>query len=127
MINQEQRQYPRVVFNVEDGYFGNFLLPDNTPFVASIVNLSAGGVNFSIPEKKVALIHAGDVLLLRNIIGATRLSFLENIKTEIRWIDTFDGGPLVSVGCFFLDVNEQVLGQMVQFVDSERIARGQYK
>jgi c-di-GMP-binding flagellar brake protein YcgR len=127
MIDHEQRQYPRVVLNVDDGYFGNFLLSDNTAFVASIVNLSAGGVNLSMPEEKKSLVNRGDLMLLRNIAGAAQLSFVENIKTEIRWIDTFNGSPMISVGCRFQDIGEKVLEQMIEFVNSERVVRGQYK
>ena len=102
-------------------------MSDRTTFVASIVNLSAGGVNLSIPQEKKTLLNRGDMLLLRNIAGATQLSFLENIKSEVCWIDTFDGSPMVSIGCRFHDLDGQVLDQMVHFVNAERIVRGQYK
>ena len=127
MVIEERRQYPRLILSIDDGFFGHFLLPDKTSLVASIVNLSAGGVNFSISPSKGNQIRIGDVLLLRNIAGATRLGFLEDIRTEIRWIKTLENTMgLVSVGCAFLDLAEPGLSQMLRFVNSERVTRGQY-
>jgi c-di-GMP-binding flagellar brake protein YcgR len=127
MAINEQRRYPRLELNIEDGFFGNFLLPDKKSIVASLVNLSAGGVNFAIPADKQAQIHEGDVLLLQHIAGATRLSFLEDIRSEIRWIKSSeDAKALTHVGCAFLDLTDTAIKQLTRFVDSERVARGQY-
>ena len=122
----EKRQYPRLVLGVEDGFFGNFVMADDTSLMASIINISAGGVNFSAPSKVRGQISKGDVLLLKNIAGATRLAFLEDIKSEIRWIEEQGDSGAIAVGCMFLDLSEQVLNQMIRFVDAERMVRGQY-
>ena len=122
----EKRQYPRLVLGVEDGFFGNFVLADDSSLMASIVNISAGGVNFSAPSKVRVQINKGDVLLLKNIAGATRLAFLEDIKSEIRWIEEQGDSGAIAVGCMFLGLSEQVLNQMIRFVDAERMVRGQY-
>jgi len=122
----DKRQYPRLVLSVEDGFFGNFILPDKNNLMVSIVNISAGGANFSAPSKVQAQINEGDILLLKNIIGATRLAFLEDIKAEIRWIKELGGPDDISVGCSFHELFGPVLEQMIKFVDSERMVRGQY-
>ena len=122
----DMRQYPRVVLNIDDGYFGNFVLPDENNLMASIVNISAGGVNISAPSKVQAQIKEGDVLLLKNIAGAARLAFLEDIKAEIRWINAMGDPNIISVGCRFHELAQPVLDQMVKFVDAERMVRGQY-
>ena len=124
--SDEKRQYPRLVLSVEDGFFGNFMLTDETSLMASIVNLSAGGVNFSAPSKVREQINEGDILLLKTIAGATHLSFLEDIKSEIRWIEEQGDSGVLAVGCMFLDLSEPVLDQLIRFVDAERMVRGQY-
>ena len=90
MTTSEKRQYPRVALRVDDGYFGHFTLPDNNTLMASIVNLSGGGVNFFVPPRMAALVKSGDVLLLKNIAGAARLAFMADIKAEINWIKALE-------------------------------------
>ena len=126
MTTSEKRRYPRVSLKVDDGYFGNFILPDNSKLMASIVNLSGGGVNFSVTPQAVELLKAGDVLLLKHIAGAAQLSFLEDIKAEICWIKVLEDPGMVSVGCGFLAIAPPVQEQLSRFIDAERTVRGQY-
>jgi c-di-GMP-binding flagellar brake protein YcgR len=122
----EKRLYPRLTLKIEDGFFGQFKLPDGQSFSAVIVNLSAGGVNLAVPEKIQHKLKENDVMLLRNIIGATRLAFLEDIKSEVRWIKAMEKPAYLSVGCRFLDIQDAVRQQLMKFVDTERMTRGQY-
>ncbi|MBI5896743.1 MAG: PilZ domain-containing protein [Desulfobacterales bacterium] len=122
----EKRLYPRLVLKIEDGYFGQFKLSDGQSFSAAIVNLSAGGVNLAIPEKMRDKLKENDLMLLRNIIGGARLAFLEDIKSEVRWIKAMERPTYVSVGCRFLDIADAVRQQLKKFVDTERMTRGQY-
>ncbi len=122
----EKRLYPRLTLKIEDGFFGQFKLPDGQSFSAVIVNLSAGGVNLAVPEKIQHKLKENDVMLLRNIIGATRLAFLEDIKSEVRWIKAMERPDYLSVGCRFLDIQDAVRQQLKKFVDTERMTRGQY-
>lgn len=122
----EKRLYPRLTLKIEDGFFGQFKLPDGQSFSAVIVNLSAGGVNLAVPEKIQHKIKENEVMLLRNIIGATRLAFLEDIKSEVRWIKAMEKPAYLSVGCRFLDIKDAVRQQLKKFVDTERMTRGQY-
>lgn len=122
----EKRLYPRLTLKIEDGFFGQFKLPDGQSFSGVIVNLSAGGVNLAVPEKIQHKLKENDVMLLRNIIGATRLAFLEDIKSEVRWIKAMEKPDYLSVGCRFLDIKDAVRQQLKKFVDTERMTRGQY-
>lgn len=126
MTPEEKRKYPRVVLKIEDGYFGNFKLPNADIIIAPIVNLSAGGLNMSVPDTAKDQIKEGDVLLLQSIAGGTNLSFLSDIKTEIRWIKDLKTPGYVSAGCNFKDLSEAVRDQLAKLVHSERMARGQY-
>lgn len=122
----EKRLYPRVSLSFEDGYFAHFKLPNQEVLVASIVNLSAGGINAAVPESDQNKVQEGDSLLLQHIIGGRSLAFLSGIKAEIRWIKQLDRAGYVSMGCKFRELAEPVRQQLNQFVHSERMTRGQY-
>jgi c-di-GMP-binding flagellar brake protein YcgR len=126
MTPEEKRKYPRVNLKVEDGFFGNFKLATADIIIAPIVNLSVGGLNMSVPDNARDQINEGDILLLQSIVGGTNLSFLSDIKAEIRWIKALKTPGYVAVGCRFKELSDAVRNQLGNFVDSERMARGQY-
>ena len=126
MTTEEKRKYRRVTLKIEDGYFGNFKLANEDIIIAPIVNLSAGGLNMSAPNNAKGKIKEGDILLLRSIAGGASLAFLNDIKAQIRWIKDLDIPGYVSVGCRFQDLSAAVHDQLIKFVDSERMTRGQY-
>ncbi|RJQ84136.1 MAG: PilZ domain-containing protein [Desulfobacteraceae bacterium] len=126
MALEEKRLYPRLTLRIEDGYFGNFKLPDQESLVAPIVNLSAGGINMAVPEKFKDKIAEGDLLLLRGIAGGANMAFISEVKGEIRWIKKLEATNYLSVGCRFLELTEGLRAQLTKFVNSERMARGQY-
>lgn len=126
MTIEEKRKYRRLDLGIEDGYFGNFQLSGDETIVAPIINLSAGGLNMAASEGDRDKINNGDILLLKNIAGGTNLSFLGHIKAEIRWIKKLNMAGYLSVGCRFVGIDDAVRQQLIQFVDSDRIARGQY-
>ncbi len=126
MTPEEKRKYPRVILKVEDGFFGNFKLTNADIIIAPIVNLSAGGLNMSVPDNAKDQIKEGDILLLQSIVGGTNLAFLSDIQAEIRWIKDLKTPGYVSAGCRFKELSDAVRDQVVKFVNSERMARGQY-
>ena len=126
MTTGEKREYRRVTLKIEDGYFGNFRLTNDDIIIAPIVNLSAGGLNMSAPNKAKDQLKQGDILLLKSIAGGASLSFLNDIKAQIRWIKDLNVPGYISVGCRFQDLSNAVHDQLIKFVDSERMTRGQY-
>ncbi len=126
MQSEEKRQYPRLSLKLDDGYFGQFKLSDGQSFSAAIVNLSAGGVNLAVPEKMQDKLKENDQMVLCNIIGGARLAFLEDIKSEVRWVKALGQPGYVSVGCRFVEITDGVRQQLKKFVDTERMTRGQY-
>jgi c-di-GMP-binding flagellar brake protein YcgR len=125
MAVEEKRKYPRLSLDIEDGYFGNFKLANDDTIVAPILNLSGGGLNMAASQGDLGKIKEGDILMLKNIVGGTNLSFLGQIKSQIRWVKQLKPGYL-SVGCRFEGIEPAVRQQVMKFVDSERVARGQY-
>jgi c-di-GMP-binding flagellar brake protein YcgR len=126
MEPEEKRLHPRLTLRNDDGYFGQFILPDTQSISALIANLSAGGINIAFPTTAKDKIKEGDVLLLRKIVGGASLAFLADIKSQIRWIKNFEMPDHLSVGCRFLEMPDPVREQVIAFVDTERRTRGQY-
>jgi len=126
MATEEKRLYPRLALQIEDGYFGHFSLADNGRLAALIVNLSAGGINIAVAESESDKINDGNTLELQQISGGTNFSFLKDLRAEIRWIKKLEIAGYVSVGCRFVDMTEELREQLGQFVNSERMTRGQY-
>lgn len=122
----DKRSYPRLCLTLADGYFGHFILPNQERLVASILNLSAGGINMSVAENSWGSFKEGDLLLLRHIAGGANFSFINDIKGQVRWVKQLQSNNFVSVGCSFLDLTAEQVRQLAQFVDSERMTRGQY-
>lgn len=125
-MSEEKRLYPRLTLDIEDGYFGTFITADKQSLVASIVNISAGGVNIVVGVADQEKINEGDTLQLKNIVGGANLSFLNDIQGTIRWIKDLGKPNFVSVGCQFLGLSEASRTELGKFVDSERKTRGQY-
>ena len=123
---EEKRKYPRIALEIEDGYFGNFKLSNGEKLVAPIVNFSAGGLNMAAPRNTAGRIKTGDRVLLISIAGGANFAFVKQIDAEIRWIGQSETPGYVSVGMEFKDLEPAVREQMVQFVDAERLSRGQY-
>ncbi len=127
MKTEEKRAYPRLNLGIDDGYFGNFTCNGNDTLVAQIVNISAGGLNMAVPLKEAAKLENNKILLLVNIAGGANFSFLSHIKAEIRWIKKLDLPGHLFVGCQFIDLSAEGREQLIKFVDSERLSRGQYR
>ncbi|MCP4747223.1 MAG: PilZ domain-containing protein [Desulfobacteraceae bacterium] len=126
MALNEKRKYPRLLLTIKDGFFGNFKLSENENIAAPIMNLSAGGLNMAVASISKDKIQAGQQLLLMSIIGAASLKFLNDIQSKISWIKFSDNTRYIYVGCEFIDLREQERQQIIKFVNSERITRGQY-
>ena len=126
MATQEKRKYRRLTLGIDDGYFGNFKLSNDESLVAPIVNISAGGLNMAAPTQAAKQLNAGDNILLASIAGGTNFAFLSDIQSEVRWVKQLDTPGYVSVGCQFQGISEDVREQLIRFVDSERMTRGQY-
>jgi c-di-GMP-binding flagellar brake protein YcgR len=125
-MTNENRVFRRVEFEADDAIFGDFILPNQESILLTIVNLSAGGFNLAIPQEDAAKVQIGAVLQLKRIIGTENLEFLSSAEADIKWLKEESELELVVAGCEFRNLSEPVIQQIVKFVDSERMVRGQY-
>ena len=126
MTIEEKRKYRRLILGIDDGYFGNFKLDNDESLVAPIVNISAGGLNMAAPTQTGSRLKEGDRLVLASIAGGTNFAFMNDIPSEVRWVKQLETPGYISVGCEFTSIPEAVREQLIRFVDSERMTRGQY-
>lgn len=117
----EKRRFKRAVFSIEDGIIGVFSSDDftNDSMAASIMNLSAGVLQFILPRDTSQEIDAGDRLILREIKGTVDLELASNIELEVKWIMDLQIFEHIGIGCEFLNISEETRVQIDQFVDSE--------
>ncbi len=117
----EQRRFQRAVFSIGDGVIGVFSSNGlkNDSIAASIMNLSAGGLQFILPRDTSQEIGAGDRLILREIKGTVDLELASNNELEVKWIMELQIFEYIGIGCEFLNISEATRVQIDQFVDSE--------
>ncbi len=117
----EKRRFKRAVFSIEDGIIGVFSSDDftNDSMAASIMNLSAGGLQFILPRDTSPEIGAGDRLILREIKGTTGLRFVSNLELEVKWVMDLQIFEHIGIGCEFLNASDAIMDQIDRFVDSE--------
>ncbi|MHC4455590.1 MAG: PilZ domain-containing protein [Planctomycetota bacterium] len=117
----EKRRFQRAVFSIGDGFIGVFSNDGftNDSMAASIMNLSAGGLQFILPRDTSPEIGTGDHLILREIRGTTGLRFVSNLELEVKWVMDHQIFEHVGIGCEFLNTSEAIRDQIDQFVASE--------
>jgi c-di-GMP-binding flagellar brake protein YcgR len=117
----EKRRFQRAVFSIGDGIIGIFSSNGlkNDSIAASIMNLSAGGLQFILPRDTSPEIGTGDHLILREIRGTTGLRFVSNVELEVKWVMDYQIFEYVGIGCEFLNTSEAIHDQIDQFVASE--------
>ena len=125
-MTNDSRIFKRVEFEADDAIFGDFILPSQEPILWTIVNLGAGGFNLAIPQEDAVKVKAEDDLQLKRIIGTENLEFLDSAEADIKWLKEQSELELVLAGCEFRNLSEPVIQQIIKFVDSERMVRGQY-
>jgi len=118
----ERRQYKRMFFSIEEGPLGVFALPDMDTGVltAIIMDLSMGGLGLSIRKGGDMSINVGDRLILTEIRGMadTNLRPINNIETEIKWIQNYRAFRHILFGCEFVDITQTTRDQIQQFINS---------
>ena len=117
---EEKRKFRRAFFTIEDDIIGLFSLaskPDKT-VIAYILNLSMGGIYFTLDAAKSSIPKAGDRIVLMQIKAQKSLSFLVNIDAEVKWVLNPPMLKHIGIGCEFINIPESSMKQLDEFVDS---------
>ncbi len=118
--NSDRRRFPRAIFSVEDGITGVLSIPGihEKALSARILNLSEGGLQFSLDEKDKMKIHKGDRIVLLQIKAPSTLKFLMNIDAEVKWVLSNDVLELAGAGCAFINLSAISREQIAGFVEA---------
>jgi len=128
-IIKTRRRYQRVIFSLEDGIICVFKPQLNskklTIKAASVMNLSAGGIQFTVGKEDANAFHVGDRLIFTGFRGAQNMNFDEKIEMEIMWVLELQFLENTGIGCEFKNMSESLRSRIDQFVISEIKFRGQ--
>lgn len=126
---ETRRQFQRVIFSPDDGVICIF-----KPFsgdkklsvtAASILNLSASGVQFIVNKEEAVNFQKGQRLVFKGIKGVKDLDFTEDIEMEIIWILELKFLDNMGIGCEFKNISKPFSDHIDTFVISEIEFRGQ--
>lgn len=119
----EQREFARVYFSQEEGVKGVFVFPDfeQVSFSAAVLNLSLGGLQFSIKREGMNPIETGKKLILTHLQGDKGLLCDGAIPLEIRWIHDYPVVSNVSFGCEFGPMPERSRKMIAEFVERKLV------
>jgi len=117
--NQERRKFRRAIFTLEDNVVGLFSLARKPGKIINgyILNLSMGGIYFTIDAIKTIIPVMGDKIVLMQIKAPQSLSFLMNIDADVKWIFNPPTLKFSGIGCEFVNIPELSRKQLGDFVD----------
>ena len=116
----ERRLFERIFFSNEDGITGIFSLPAPYQDAASatIMDISEDGMGITFLKKECPPFNKGEHLVLKKILNMESLSFLEDIKIEIRWVLSHRSLEHIALGCRFVNISEQAKNKLRKVIGS---------
>lgn len=103
----EKRSSARTYFDNGEKIAATINGTGNEPFGVDILNLSAGGLQFSQKRKESMVLKPGDYLTLMALNGLNDLKNIEKVRMEVRWVIDHDFLGVVSAGCHFEDMSQR--------------------
>ncbi|MBU0729234.1 MAG: PilZ domain-containing protein [Proteobacteria bacterium] len=121
---QHRRKYKRVFYSVQDKMVGFFSCPSqgDKGIVANVMNMSVGGLHFTLKRDDNIKLKVGDHLILTKIVGNAPIQLVVNIETKIKWVLDHHLMKHIGYGCEFMDLPDIVKEQIVDFVDTEWVS-----
>lgn len=117
----ERRRYPRSFFSEEERVIGSFILLNDEPAgeKAVILNLSRGGIGFSLSKSKKMEIRKGARLLLYQIQARdSKTKIQTDLTLEIIWVLDHDYLDHVGFGCEFKNPQIEAIQNLVNFLNN---------
>ena len=104
---EEKRQFKRIYYSMEEAAM-SILSPAEKHasilYPAQLVNLSEGGLGFSMERPSVSVPEQGQHLVLRDLKGKSELAFLGGTTMEVRWLLDSETVKYIGFGCQFVDL-----------------------
>ncbi|HIJ79166.1 MAG: PilZ domain-containing protein [Desulfobulbaceae bacterium] len=119
----DKRKYDRIYFSLADGVNGVFVFPDlgQGSFCAAILNLSLGGIQFSIKRDQLpSSLAEGSCLILTRLTGVDGLLCDAAIPLKIRWMLDHPELSNISFGCMFEEMSADSYQQLSSLMDKKQ-------
>jgi c-di-GMP-binding flagellar brake protein YcgR len=115
----ERRKYQRLLFSDDHNIVISFRISGvkHAPIKALILNISKGGLFFTLSGRDRKLVKKGDQLQFVQIIKAEDISFPVDIEAEIVWIMDNSSLEHIGVGTQFMNVNDDTKLQIKKLID----------
>lgn len=107
--NNERRQSQRILFEKQDKIMGHFLLPEKQEksIVVQILNISTGGISFTLRSNRDIELKVGDKILFKDIINKDSQTFSLEMRAMIIWIMEDSTMEYSGIGSKFVDINSE--------------------
>lgn len=118
--NKERRCHKRVFYSAEDHMTGVFVFPGDHQKVleANILNISVGGLHFTVERNKLIPLKIGDQLILKKIVGNAPFRIVYDFEIEIKWVLDYQRLKHVGFGCEFRNLPDGIYSQVSNFIES---------
>ncbi len=117
----EKRRHERVYFPPGHGVNGSFGLidaPEET-ITVPILNLSLGGLYFTLKRSSPLLFNANDAIILNEFKTGDDFNLTANIILEVRRVENHGVVDFVGFGCQFVDIDANTRERMAKFIEWE--------
>jgi c-di-GMP-binding flagellar brake protein YcgR len=117
--DRERRQDKRALFTIENGILATFTVPGGKirTMTAYVLNLSIGGIFFTMRQEEVEKIIKGDRVIFLNIKFRKSHPFILNAEAEIVWRTGEPAREYSGVGCRFLNLSANSEEQIFRFIE----------
>ncbi|MBI5592346.1 MAG: PilZ domain-containing protein [Deltaproteobacteria bacterium] len=118
--DKERRCCKRVFYSAEDRMIGLFVFPGYKKKIleAHVMNISVGGLHFTIKRKEMISLKTGDRLILTKLMGNSPLRIVTDVETEIKWVLDYRLMKHVGFGCEFRNLPDMIRSQLYSFIES---------
>ncbi|MGV1097931.1 PilZ domain-containing protein [Thiovibrio sp. JS02] len=103
---REKRKHARVYFSPREEVQGVFVFPDlgQISFSAQLLDLSLGGLNFSLDREGASALEVGSVLILTELRQGEDVLADKAVSLVVRWVLDHPVLRNVSFGCEFQEL-----------------------
>ena len=106
---RERRQSQRIPFEKQQKIMGHFYLPgrEDKSVVVQILNMSGGGVFFTLRSSRGIPLKVGDKIFFQDIVNQESKTFSLKLHAEIIWITDDPTMEYTGIGTKFLHMNPE--------------------
>ena len=115
----ERRQSQRVLFEKQHKIMGHFSLLEkqDKSIVVQILNISLGGISFTLRSNRDIELKVGDRIIFEEIVNQDSHVFPIKMRARIVWIMEDSAMEYTGIGSKFLDMNserESIMNDCIQ-------------